>query len=370
MPADPSMTRILHVVECFGAGVGRAVQLWPKLTPEHEHHLLWEGEESPAPHHAFSSETRLPRGLAARIASVDTHVRSIRPQVVIAHSSWAGVYTRARRPSVPVLYAPHAYKFEDPSESGLRRAIYRTAEALLARRSLLTLTLTPREDALARSLSPRSATHLVPNSPTVTPTDGGHATGFDPGSTVVMIGRVSRQKDPAHFIEVARTIRRTRPAVNFVWAGEGDAALTKDLEDAGVRVTGWLDRQALIALLSEPAVYFHSAIYEGFPLSVLDAVVFEHPVVVRAIPPFDGLGLLSTGSAPAAARAILAVLDRADGYEDAVRGSRGLTALMSRDSQASAMRSVVAPFQAHHLPGTHAANDAQSTSMAKTGIDE
>lgn len=362
------MTRISHVVECYGAGVGRAVQLWANLTPEIEHHILWEGEESPVGDSAFASETRMPGGLGARIASVHTHIKSVRPDLVIAHSSWAGVYTRARRRAVPVLYAPHAYKFEDTSEPATRRALYRFAEALLARRSQTTLTLTPREDLLARSLNAKSAPSLVPNSPTVTPSDGGSATGFDPGDSVVMIGRVSRQKDPAHFAEVARIVKQTRPQTRFVWVGDGEPELRQRLEDAGVRVTGWLARDELIAVLSEPAVYFHSAIYEGFPLSVLDAAAFEHPVVVRAIAPFDGLELLSTNSAPDAALVLLSVLDGGAVYPDAVRGARAVASLMNRDSQAAAMKAVIArfaPLDVH--PAEEAADDVQAVAPVNRG---
>jgi glycosyltransferase involved in cell wall biosynthesis len=184
-----------------------------------------------------------------------------------------------------------------------------------------------------------------------------------------MIGRVSRQKDPAHFARVAQIIRRTRPDIRFVWAGEGDATLTRVLLDAGVRVTGWLDRDSLIELLSEPAVYFHSAIYEGFPLSALDAAAFEHPIVVRAIRPFDGLGLVSTGSASEAADVILSVLDRDPAYDDAARGSRALIALMNRDSQASAMRSVVASLERSPVRDSDASDDQGTTVMIKGRSD-
>ncbi|GAA5093712.1 glycosyltransferase [Microbacterium yannicii] len=359
------MTKILHVVECYGAGVGRAVQLWAKLTPEHEHHLLWEGEESPTGEHAFASASRMPTGLFRRAKAVDAQVENLRPDLVIAHSSWAGVYARARRLDAPVAYAPHAYKFEDTSESRIRRAIYRFAEARLTQRSRVTLALTPHEESLARSLDSAAVTHIVPNSPTVTPDDGGNTTGFDPGRRVLMIGRISPQKDPGHFIEVSHLVRQSRPDVEFVWAGEGDPELTRRLQQAQIAVTGWLSRDALIDLLSQASVYYHSAIYEGFPLSVLDAGSFEHPIVVRAISPFDGIGLVAAGSAGEAAEMILSVLDRGPVYDLAVRGTRALRASMNRQSQVSAMRSLLERFSGEPGSGRWLSDRGRDVSAAR-----
>ncbi|TQJ29699.1 glycosyltransferase [Microbacterium sp. SLBN-146] len=337
------MTRVLHVVECYDAGVGRAVDRWITLSPQHEHHLLWEGLQSPDDVEGVMSHLRMPAGFLARIRAVRQMVNGIHPDVVVAHSSWAGVYTRARSVDAPVLYAPHAYKFEDPLQHPLLRAAYRGAEGILAKRTYATITLTPREDALARSLDQQARTLRVPNASTLAP-GASHRPSDRVDNTIAMIGRISPQKSPDFFLEVASRVREQNTDAHFVWAGDGDVGLRNQLEASGVEVTGWLKGKQLRDFLERPFVYFHSAGYEGFPLSVLDAAAFGHPVIVRDIPAFDGLDLWRCESTSSAARAILSVLERGSGHRRAASAAESLVKHMNEEVQAAAVDAVLSEF--------------------------
>lgn len=338
------MTKVLHVVECYDAGVGRAVDRWIALSPQHEHHLLWEGLQSPKNVTGLASDRRMPSGLRARTRAVREMVDAVVPDVVIAHSSWAGVYTRATMIGVPVLYAPHAYKFEDTSQHRALRNAYRFAESILAKRTYATVVLTPREESLARSLRARARTFRVPNASTLSPTEDFPGAGYAVGGTVAMIGRLSRQKSPQYFLEVASLVREQRPETEFVWAGDGDGSARRQLEHEGVVVTGWLDGDELRRFLGRPFVYFHSAAYEGFPLSLLDAATFEHPVVVRDIPPFESLNIWRCESAAGAANALLSVLDSEAGRERARAASKWIATVMNEEAQAEALSELLGEF--------------------------
>ena len=106
--------RILHVTECFGAGVGRAVKLRAQALPQAEHHLLWTGEETPTSSQ-WASTTELPASDLSRIRATALTTRQVNPDIVHAHSSWAGVYARVGVFGRPVVYEPHCFKFDDPS---------------------------------------------------------------------------------------------------------------------------------------------------------------------------------------------------------------------------------------------------------------
>jgi glycosyltransferase involved in cell wall biosynthesis len=285
----------------------------------------------------------MPTGIFARTRAVRQMVADIHPDVVVAHSSWAGVYVRARPLNAPVLYAPHAYKFEDPLQHPLLRAAYRGAEAILAKRTYATVTLTPREDSLARSLDQRARTRRVPNASTLTP-------GADPppgdhvDNTIAMIGRISSQKSPAFFLDVASRVREQNADARFVWAGDGDVRLRNQLEASGVEVTGWLNGNQLRDFLDRPFVYFHSAGYEGFPLSVLDAAAFGHPIIVRDIPAFEGLDLWRCDSPSSAARALLSVIERGSGHQRATSTAASLVDQMNEKAQAAAVDAVLSEF--------------------------
>ncbi len=311
--------RILHVTECFGAGVGRAVKLRAQGFPDAEHHLLWAGEETPVASE-WASAVPLPRTILPRIAAIRRRVRELGPDIVHAHSSWAGVYTRTGRIGAPVVYEPHCFKFEDPSLPPPSRIAFQCAERALMARTAAVGVLSPHERAIVRGMRRDLPVVEVPNVPTIRP----EQVGFRHADLrrMVMVGRIVPQKDPRFYIDVVRRLRLAGVALEAVWIGDGDAALCRLLSGAGIRVTGWLGASEIEDLL-RGAVYVHSACYEGFPLSILDAAACEAPVVARRIPAIEHTGLLMA-SAPADVASLVERLvhDEGEFAEARARGRR------------------------------------------------
>ncbi|WP_338748865.1 glycosyltransferase [Janibacter alittae] len=155
---------------------------------------------------------------------------------------------------------------------------------------------------------------------------------------VVMSGRISDQKDPGFFASTAKEVWRRDPTVRFRWiGGEVDSNHTRRLRGAGVEITGWLAPLELADALAHAGVYLHSAIYEGFPISLLDALWCRVPAVVRPIPALSDTGLPSAPTPRAAADLVLAVLDDETQRANAVRAGEELLAGMTTDSQRQAI---------------------------------
>lgn len=348
MPA----TRILHVTQVYAGGISRAIASLVELMPEAEHHLLWAGNERPGesvPYQSVHSMPQSPKAMLAAVKRVRQVVAEVEPDIVHAHSSFGGVYARLAGLKVPVFYEPHCYKFDDGEQPAPLRMAFRLAEKLLARRSDCTVVLSPHEEMLAKSLDRGASTHFLPNVATVAPTAAHPSVGFETSRSVFMIGRLTPQKDPEYFARVAREVHKTAPDVDFRWIGDVDgeddgrgARMRARLEAAGVKVLGWLNGDALATELSRPGLYFHSAHYEGFPLSLLDAAIFEHPLAVRAIPTFDGLGLPEADSPAAAARLILEIFAGGPERDQAIQAAKHLNSTMNREAQQVALRALYA----------------------------
>jgi glycosyltransferase involved in cell wall biosynthesis len=334
------MTRVLHVTECYAGGVSRAILAAINLTPDVEHHLLWSGDESPPADGRFTTMTSLPKALPSAVRRVADVVQRLRPDVVHAHSSWAGVFTRARDLGTPVVYQPHCYKFADLGQPAVLRHAYRLAEKALASRASQTLVLSPHEDQLAKSLHRRAETVFLPNVATALPDPEHLATDFRCGRDVIMIGRLSRQKDPAFFAAVAHAVRARRPDVTFRWIGDGDAKERRRLVSAGVEVTGWLDGEELRRELAQPSLYLHSAHYEGFPLSVLDAAAFEHPLIARDIPALEGFAVPVAQTIAGVADLVVDALNGGPTYRRACDAARTVSSAMVPARQQEALRRV------------------------------
>lgn len=295
--------RILHVTDRYSGGVGRAIDRITELVPEAEHHLLSTGIESADGRGAYRSTSNLPDGLAARVRAVRQVVDDVAPDVVHAHSSWAGMYTRVRRLPVPVVYQPHCYYFERPNLLRPVRGAVRMMERLLAANGSVVAAVSPREEQLARSMGVRDVVRIpnAPSSAAVREAGARSDVAGEGGRTVTMVGRVVAQKDPRFFAETARLARRFDLDLHFRWLGDGDETLVRELTDAGVEVTGWLTAADVMRRLAASDVYLHCAAYEGFPISVLDAARVGLPTIVRAIPAFEGSRLTAVRSPAEAA---------------------------------------------------------------------
>ncbi len=276
-------------------------------------------------------------GLAA-VRTLRRTVRELRPDIVHAHSSWAGMTARASMLGIPVVYQPHAFVFDGDTRGPSVRAVFRGVEALLARRTAAFVVLTPHERRLAVALGGTAPAVIVPNRPSVSRTVGrtsGPSTWGPP--VVAMVGRISAQKDPAFFARVAREVTARRPDVSFVWIGDGDPTLATVLTDAGVRITGWMTGSALAAELGGASVYFHSANYEGFPLSVLDAAALDRPVVARRIDALADSPLHTFVGESRCSAAVLRAIEDPTFRSELKAAGRSLLAEMNADSMGSAL---------------------------------
>ena len=336
---------VLHVTSVFDGGVSRAIEKVVKLLPEYEHHLLAAGNEVDDGAQLFSSTITLPASGAAALLAVRRRIHDLRPAIVHAHSSWAGFFARAAaQPDTHLVYQPHCFVMQDPARAAWKKAIFQIAEHVLSLRAQTVIALTGQEEALGRRLLGarwgKVRLRRVPNAAHRTPDD---ATTDHPWRTrrprVAMIGRICAQKDPRFFAQVARACFRRGDDVDFIWIGDGDDEAKHILLQCGVNVTGWVGGDRLDELLRDVDIYVHSARYEGFPLSVLDAASYHIPIVVRDIPCFTETPLLCAHG----------VLDAADQVHEIVEDDRfeaevadrsvAILRIMNDDQQRSALRS-------------------------------
>jgi glycosyltransferase involved in cell wall biosynthesis len=254
------------------------------LIVRHRDHL---GKEERRPGTAYIDAGRL--SFRRSLGIVAETYRRLMPDVVHAHSSYAGIYVRVL-PGIPrskIVYTPHCFGFERHDVGALARLGARLAEKALMPRTGTVLAVGSREAELARSLSRKVRVIEATNIPDVPPRLVGSARGPEPGEPLVVMatGRVCPQKDPAFFAAVARRIKTSHLPVTWVWVGDGDPELKLELAAAGVDVTGWRDRDTVLEMLASGHVCLHTAAWEAaVPITVLEAAEIGLPVVMRAIP--------------------------------------------------------------------------------------
>jgi glycogen(starch) synthase len=104
--------------------------------------------------------------------------------------------------------------------------------------------------------------------------------------TVLFVGRLTRQKGPEKFLDIASRVLESNPDVRFVMAGVGDyfkAMLEKSsYKHIGNRfhLTGFLNSEKLNYLFSVSDVYCMPSVSEPFGLSAVEAAQFGIPCVI------------------------------------------------------------------------------------------
>jgi glycosyltransferase involved in cell wall biosynthesis len=104
--------------------------------------------------------------------------------------------------------------------------------------------------------------------------------------TVLFVGRLTRQKGPEKFLDIAARVLDKDPNVRFVMAGTGDH-FRKLLEASSYKhignrfhLTGFLDASQLQYLFSISDVYCMPSVSEPFGLSAVEAAQFGIPCVI------------------------------------------------------------------------------------------
>lgn len=193
------------------------------------------------------------------------------------HSTFAGVYGRlfvSRYESV--CYTPHCYSFEKKDVSLLKRSIYFLIEFLITilNKRVALASSCPRETYLASKFTNNIFNiynAVIPSGRVRKPISK---------RTVVMVGRLCEQKGVVFFLNAKRLINSDLD-IEFVWVGGGDTLKERVLLEAGVKVTGWVSNKEAHKYMTDAALYFHTALWEGLPISLLEIADFGVPILCR-----------------------------------------------------------------------------------------
>jgi glycosyltransferase involved in cell wall biosynthesis len=292
--------KVLHVVEALGSGIATALEDYIRSTPCHAHTIL--GYRRPGAQTGDGLERLaarlllLPEGRLAQIRTLRRWVRELRPDVIHAHSTYAGLYVRlfVRAPAATLIYTPHAYPFERRDIPAALRGMYWLIEALLSLRGGCVAAVGPREVELAERLPGKQVVVHLPNvvrSVRPAPPVSVQERSAEGELRLAMLGRISPQKGPNFFRRAVELSQALALPLRWIWVGGGEPADERALREAGAEVTGWLPRSQALGWLATADVYVHTAAWEGLPVSVLEAAALGLPIVARRIPALESLGL-------------------------------------------------------------------------------
>lgn len=266
------------------------------------------------------------------------HYRRLKPNLVNTHTSKAGALGRVanltlgpRRPTlVHTVHGHLLHGFAGP----VGTAAIRETERALGRISdgIICVGPTTYEGVTQEGIGCRLPVadilpgarqlHLMPKR------EARRSLGLrDDDFVVTWMGRLTRQKNPLLALETAALT----PEASWLVAGDGD--LRAEVEAAAprnARILGWADPGVVLAAAD---AYAHTAHWEGFPYSVIEALQAGLPVVsTAAVPPVPGVSIVLGSDAAETARALAAAiraLENAGPADDATIRARSAPFLPS-----------------------------------------
>lgn len=211
--------------------------------------------------------------------------KQIKPDIVHLHSSKAGVIGRFlfNYSDIPVFYTPHGYSFLMQDRSKVKCFIYKTIERICAKCNCTTVSCSYGENEETLKLTKRAVdidNGIDINSFNELLTQAKKISSFELHEKqlkVFTLGRVNYQKNPELFNEIATRL----PDVKFVWIGDGP--LINLLTAPNIEVTGWKNREEALAISMSCDIFILTSLWEGLPLSLLEAMYMKKPVVVSNV---------------------------------------------------------------------------------------
>lgn len=208
-------------------------------------------------------------------------IRQIRPDLVHCHTTKAGLIGRlaAGVARVPAVFTAHTWCFSEGTSLAWR-ALGRPAETVgaLFSKKIIAVSEANRTAAIAKKIAPAGKFITVHNGGADTMHRARPGSGNPP--RIIMVARFAAQKNQTLLVETVAKLKR--PVVlTFI----GDGPLRQQAEQAAaacpahIKVEFLGQRQDIPELLAQADLFVLSTNWEGFPISILEAMRAGLPVI-------------------------------------------------------------------------------------------
>ena len=222
-------------------------------------------------------------------------VRNLKPGIIHAHSSKAGMV--ARLASVfykpKVIYTPNAYAYLGCK--GLKRKVLLAIErfAIPFTDYLLAASKSEAKRSIEDLNFPERKVIVYPNSIEILPVKA--KPDKRDFKMITMVGRLVYQKNPLMFLRVCKLITDERDDICFQIVGAGFDDQLKDILEHYIEtnnlqnrisILSWKDRQELLQTINDSTVFVMTSQFESFGYVAAEAQMQQIPVVATNV---DGL---------------------------------------------------------------------------------
>jgi len=294
------MKKVIYVVESFASGVYTFLaELSSSIALEYEVVIIYSlRKETPKNFKEdFSNNIRFIEIDMCRGLNIYKNIKSLvqliiilkkeKPQVIHLHSSKAGFLGRLackinRFDMNKVFYNPHGFSFLQRNESNFKRKLFYTLESVAGKLGGCIIGCSQGEMEQAKKISNKcininNGINLKKIDEILRENNLNLNLDVKHKLRIGTVGRICHQKNPELFNEIASGY----PQYDFIWIGDG--ALKSKLLSENIKVTGWAQREDVIKELLNIDIFILTSLWEGLPISLLEAMYLGKPVIVSNV---------------------------------------------------------------------------------------
>jgi glycosyltransferase involved in cell wall biosynthesis len=236
----------------------------------------------------FIEQSMGPKDFPSCLFRLRKHLKQLSPDIIHCHSSFAGFVGRLASLGLKtkVFYSPHCISFMRKDIGLFKATLFKCFELIGCIKSATYIACSQSEKNVIEKALPFSKVELLENAVDLSEFDcADHsAISVDCQSSgrlarVVTVGGIRPQKGPVEFAAIAQQFKDKE--LEFIWIGDGDSETKQILTEAGVEVTGWKSRQEVIKELYRADLYLSTALWEGMPVSLIEASAANLPILAR-----------------------------------------------------------------------------------------
>ena len=282
--------KIVHVTEAFEGGVIEFLRSLTTATPDIEytiiygrHHLYPPVKNNFPPSVKFIAWPSVLREIkpASDLKSLKELIALLKQEkpydIIHLHSSKAAILGRLAALLVghrKVIYAPHGAAFLRRDVSAVSRFLYTNIERLGGLMPSRLVGVSKSEATIYRKIGMRTS---YINNGKAFPERQQEKQPFSGVINIVTTGRVTQQKNAGWFNEIALAFENDS-RVKFTWIGQGSEEHL--LTAKNIHITGWVTRAQVDEYLLQSNLYLSTALWEGLPYAVLEAMSIKLPLLL------------------------------------------------------------------------------------------
>lgn len=285
--------RIVHVTEAFEGGVIEFLRNLTNSTPDIQHTIIYG-------RHRFLEKAKPTFPSSVKFVAWPEITTNISPlkdfkslrhlikilkdekpfNIIHLHSAKAGILGRVAAKMIghkKVMYAPHGATFLRQDVSAKTRKVFELIEKVTS--------IFPAK-VIGVSKSEAEAYHKIGIKAGYV-NNGKYFPEYPKSETqenifkIVTTGRAATQKNPRLFNTIA-SVFINNPQVKFTWIGDG---IERDLlSSSNIKITGWVDKSEVEKNLNAATLYISTALWEGLPYAVLEAMSMRLPLLLSNCP--------------------------------------------------------------------------------------